>query len=92
MSEELYVYYKLDPADLPAVREALESARPRLPAGVDLRVLERREAQVKEALTWMEVYRAAAAHADLDAAQRIVAQALTPYCKLGRHIERFRLL
>ncbi|MBV8125947.1 MAG: DUF4936 family protein [Burkholderiaceae bacterium] len=91
-NRELYVYYKLDPLDAPAARQALDAARLRLSDGVNLRLLERQEAQASNAITWMEVYNCADGHADLDAAQHAVADALAPFCKHGRHVERFRPL
>ena len=87
---ELYVYYKLDPAQAAAARRALETARQHLPADVDLRVLMRQEALQADAVTWMEIYRSLDGRADLDAAQQAIAAAMTPFCLQGRHIERFR--
>jgi len=92
MNEELYVYYKLDRTQTAAAQRALESARHHLPADVDLRVLKRLEAQPADAVTWMEIYRSLDGRADLNAAQQTMAAAMAPFCRLGRHIERFRPL
>ncbi|MEJ6002286.1 DUF4936 family protein [Paucibacter soli] len=85
---ELYVYYRLLPAQAEAARAQIAALR--LPDGVTLRLLQRDADDVKVAdmPTWMEIYQGASAQ-DLTLAERAVAAALAPCIEGERHIERF---
>jgi len=84
---ELYVYYKLQPAQAAVARERIAARRAELPAGITLRLLQRDEAE-GELLTWMEIYQGNSAQ-DLALAEHVVAAALAPCIEGERHIERF---
>lgn len=82
---ELYVYYKLEPAQAEAALAAFEQARGEAP----VRLLQRREAAAS-LLTWMEVYGADVAQAD--AIEQRVASAMAGLVSGPRHLERFETL
>lgn len=85
MGEELYVYYKLEPAQAKAARSAFEHARGAAP----VRLLQRHEPTAL-LLTWMEVYGADVEQAD--AVERRVASAMAGLVSGSRHLERFECL
>jgi len=89
-SSELYVYYKLRAAQAAVASERIAAQRYELPAGVQLRLLQRDADDVKaaELLTWMEIYQGASAQ-ELALAERAVAAALAPCIEGERHVERF---
>lgn len=79
---EIYVYYKLEPAQAEAARSTFEQARGEAP----VRLLQRSEAAAS-LLTWMEVYGADVAQAD--AVEQRVASAMAGLVSGPRHLERF---
>ncbi|MCV2348269.1 DUF4936 family protein [Paucibacter sp. Y2R2-4] len=85
---ELYVYYKLEPAQAqPAQRAFALASQGQTELQVELR---QREDAHEALLTWMEIYRGPpAAIAALEAQ---VAEALRPFIQGARHLERFRPL
>ena len=84
MSIELFVYYKVDDANLEAALLAFERALAAL-SGPRPQLLRRAEESAAGQQTWMEIHRGAAAHAD----EQRLAVALTPYLRGARHVERF---
>ncbi|MDC6171053.1 DUF4936 family protein [Paucibacter sp. XJ19-41] len=82
---ELYVYYRLEPAQAEAARSAFEQARGAAP----VRLLQRHELAAS-LLTWMEVYGADVAQAD--AVEQRVASAMAGLVSGPRHLERFETL
>jgi len=85
---ELYVYYKLEPAQAVAAQQAFLLASQ---GQSELRVeLRQRQDAHEGLLTWMEIYRGPPdAIAALEAQ---VAEALRPFIHGARHLERFRPL
>lgn len=91
-AQELYVYYRLRPAQAAAARAFMLAVRAGLPAGVTLRLLQRADdgddVEAPTLPTWMEVYSGRSAQ-DLTLAERAVAAALAPCIEGERHLERF---
>ncbi|MFY7866958.1 DUF4936 family protein [Roseateles sp.] len=86
---ELYVYYKLDPAQAEEARRAFDLG---FAAGV--RLLQRQDSGADGSgstlLTWMEIYRGP--KEAVFALEAQVAQALAPFITAARHQECFRPL
>jgi hypothetical protein len=92
---ELYVYYRLDPADAAAAQREIEQAQAalrRARPGLRTRLLQR-PPQPGTALTWMEIYHHPAGldAADLAALQDAL-QALPSQRQGPRHAELFEAL
>ena len=89
---ELYVYYRLDPADAAAAQREIEQAQAalrRARPGLHTRLLQR-PPQPGTALTWMEIYRhPAGLSGDRLGALRETLAALPPGRLSDRHEERF---
>ena len=83
---ELYVYYKVDGAQVSAALRAFDEASAGL-SGLRPRLL-RRESSADGQQTWMEIYRSVDALAD----EQRFAAAMAACVSGDRHIERFEPL
>jgi hypothetical protein len=83
VSVEIYVYYKVDEANLDAALLAFEQASAAL-SGPRPRLLRRQESDAGTQ-TWMEIHYGA----DPLAAAQQLSEAMTPYISGARHVERF---
>ncbi|WP_349744421.1 DUF4936 family protein [Roseateles cavernae] len=82
---ELYIYYKLGPAQAEAALAAFEQARGEAP----VRLLQRRDGDAA-LLTWMEVYGPDVAQAQL--VEQRIAAVMAPFAVGARHREAFEAL
>lgn len=92
---ELYIYYRLDPAEAAAARHEIEQAQATLRAalpGLQTRLLQR-PPQPGAALTWMEIYRHPGGLSTADLAALTTALQALPSQRQGpRHGELFEAL